>query len=46
MNIAGSAKLIMFVILGLFIFKLASRYLASKWPNAVTNAVDTVVQTA
>jgi hypothetical protein len=38
--------MIVFVIIGLFIFKLASGWLASKWPNGVTKAVDTVVQTA
>jgi hypothetical protein len=46
MNLAGSFKTIVFIIIGLFVFKIASKWLASKFPNGVTKAVDTVVQTA
>jgi hypothetical protein len=46
MNLAGSAKMIVFIIIGLFIFKLASGWLSKKWPNVVTSSIDKVVQTA
>jgi hypothetical protein len=46
MNLAGAFKTIVFVIIGLFIFKLASGYISGKFPNSVTKAVDNVVQAA
>ena len=46
MNLTGTTKLIFVVIAGLFIAKLVFNMLATKWPNAVTNAANTVVQTA
>lgn len=46
MKLAGTMKLIIIVVVGLFILKIASAWLSKKFPNAVTSAVDTVVQTA
>lgn len=46
MHISGLVKLVLIVIVGLFLFKLASKWLAGKWSNPVTRAVDTVVQAA
>ncbi len=46
MNLAGSAKTIIFIIIGIFIFKLASSALSKRFPNVVTNSVDKVVQAA
>lgn len=46
MNLTGTTKLIFIVIAGLFIAKLGFGFLAKKFPNAVTNAANTVVQTA
>lgn len=46
MKVMSIVKLIVVVIVGLFVFKMASKYMASKFPNVVTNAVDTVVQGA
>lgn len=46
MNLAGSAKMIVWIIIGLFIFKVGSAWLSKKWPNVVTSSIDKVVQTA
>jgi len=46
MNIAGTFKMLVFIVIGLFIFKLGSSYLSSKFPNVVTSSIDKVVQTA
>ena len=46
MNLAGSFKMIMFIIIGLFVFKMGSGYLSKKFPNVVTSSIDKVVQTA
>lgn len=46
MKLAGTLKLLILVVVGLFILKIASGWLAKKFPNAVTKSVDTVVQTA
>jgi hypothetical protein len=46
MNLTANAKLIIIVIVGLFIFKMGFGFLAKKFPNTLTNAANTVVQTA
>jgi hypothetical protein len=46
MRFTAILKLLLVVVVGLFILKLASKYLVTKFPNAVTNSVDTVVQAA
>lgn len=39
-------KWVVFIVIALFLVKLFMGYVTSKWPNAVTNAVNTVVQSA
>lgn len=46
MRVMSIFKLLMVVIVGLFVMKLASKWVHTKFPNGVTNAVDTVVQAA
>lgn len=46
MRLTPILKLLFVVVVGLFILKLASKFLAGKFPNAVTNAMDSVIQTA
>ncbi len=46
MNLTGTTKLIFIVIAGLFIAKLVFGYAAKKFPNPLTSAANTVVQTA
>lgn len=37
-------KTLLIVVIGLFVLKMLSGYVTSKWPNKVTNAVNTVIQ--
>ena len=46
MRLTPILKLLFVVVLGLFILKIFSKYLTAKFPNAVTGAIDTVVQSA
>lgn len=46
MSISGIIKLLAIVIIGLFIVKMASSWMAKKFPNKITQSFDTVVQTA
>jgi len=39
-------KLIVVIIISLFVIKMILGFVANNWPNAVTNAVNSVVQSA
>lgn len=46
MRLTPILKLLFIVVIGLFILKLASKWASNRFPNMVTNAVDSVVQNA
>jgi len=46
LNLTGTLKLLMIVIAGIFVMKVLFGYVATKFPNTVTNAANTVVQAA
>ena len=46
MSISAIVKMLAIVIVGLFIVKLASAWATKKFPNKVTESVNTVIQTA
>lgn len=39
-------KIIVIVLIAFFVIKLASGYIAAKWPNGITSTVNSVIQTA
>lgn len=39
-------KLLAIVVVGLFVLKIASKALAQKFPNQVTQSIDSVIQAA
>jgi hypothetical protein len=46
MNLTGTLKLALIMMVAFFVLKLLFGWLAQKYPNVVTTSANTVVQTA